>query len=200
MFGLNKPKVLEEVKSKYSGTLRVVAGYGTRYVTTGIWTQSGGVINDVWQPILRKIGKKNKSWLVLGLATGTVAKMISNKYRPARIVGVEIDSEMIRLGKKYFGLDTVSKLEILNLDAQKYIPDQTFDYVLVDMYQTDQLPKFVYTRKFLEKKLGRVVVFNHLFHEDWMKNKAEGLIDKLRLIYEDIKLIRVLTNVMIICQ
>lgn len=190
---------MEEVKSKYSGKLTVTDGYGTRYVSTGIWTQSGGVIKDVWEPILKKVGKKQKSWLVLGLATGTVAQMIAKKYQPSKIVGVEIDPEMIRIGKKYFDLDKIPNLEIVNIDAAKYKNREQSDFVLVDVYQGDVLPKFVYSEKFLNNRLGNIVVFNHLFYTPDHKKKAEELIDKLREKYPKIELVRVLTNVMIIC-
>lgn len=199
MFGFEKPKVLEEVQSKYSGTLTVTSGYGDKYVSTGIWTQSGGVIKDVWHPVLRKIGKKDKSWLVLGLATGTVAQMISKKYRPAKIVGVEIDPAMLYIGKKYFALDQIPNLEIVNLNAKWYLPNDKFDYALVDMYLTDQLPEFVYGDKFLTRKFANVVVFNHLFETDVQKRNAEKLIANLQKTYPRVELIRVLTNVMIIC-
>ncbi len=208
MFGLGKPKVLEEVESQYNGKLTVTDGYGDRYVSTGIWTQSGGVIKDVWRPVLKKIAKKDKSWLILGLAAGTAAQMISKKYRPTKIVGVEIDPEMIRIGKQYFDLDKIPNLEIINKSAE-HLPagrhglvlgPEHYDFVLVDMYQNDQLPNFVYSDKFLDKRMGNIVVFNHLFYSDEMKQNAEKLVTKLRKKYQDVRLMRVLTNLMIICQ
>ena len=90
-------------------------------------------------------------------------------------------------------------MEIINTDAQKYTSSEVFDYVLVDMYLGDKLPKFVYSDKFLQKRLGQIVVFNHLFHTDDQKQNAEKLTAKLRQIYPSIKLIRILTNLMIIC-
>lgn len=202
MFGLDKPKVLEEVESKYSGKLTVTEGYGTRYVSTGIWTQSGGIITDVWNPVLKKLAKpKGKSWLILGLATGTVAQIISKKYQPTKIVGVEIDPEMIRIGKKYFDLDKIPNLEIINEDALSTVQLSTvnYDFVLVDMYLGDQLPKFVYSDKFLQKRIGKVVVYNHLFYTSEQKENAEKLIQKLQKKYQNVRLMRVLTNMMIIC-
>jgi spermidine synthase len=201
MFGLDKPKVLEEIKSKYSGTLRVMQGYGYKYVTSGVLTQSGGLINDVWNPVLKKIAKKNKTWLVLGLATGTAAQIIAKKYKPEKIVGVEIDPEMIRIGKQYFNLGKISNLEIVNASAEHLsLNTEHFDYILVDMYLNDRLPEFVYSNKFLEQleQLGELVIFNHLYYEDWMKERAEDFIKDIGKHWKNIKLIRVLTNIMII--
>jgi spermidine synthase len=201
MLGLDKPKILEEVSSKYSGKMQVIKGYGTKYVVTGQWTQSGGVIRDVWLPVLKSVGRKEKSWLILGLATGTVARLISQKYKPTKIVGVEIDPEMIRIGKQYFDLEKISNLEIIIQSAEQLDTKDHFDFILVDMYSGDKLPDFVYTKKYLEKlkKIGVTVVFNHLFHEAWMKENAQKLVDQAKLIWPSVRLIRVLTNLMIIC-
>ena len=109
-----RPKVIEEFDSKYRGQIQVKQDWTHKYVTTGNLTQSGGLVRDVWQPVIKKFAKKNKSWLILGLATGAVAKLIP---QPARIVGVEIDPVMIAIGKKYFDLDQIPNLKILNLDA-----------------------------------------------------------------------------------
>jgi len=203
MFGLDKPKVLEEVESKFSGKLTVMEGYGHKYVVTGIWTQSGGIIEDIWKPVLKALRAQhevhNKTWLILGLATGTVAKIIAKKYKPVKIVGVEIDPAMLRIGKKYFDLDKIPNLEVINLDASKYKSNIIFDYVLVDIYQGDQLPEFIYGDKFLNNKFAKVAVFNHLFYSDSQKENAQKLVQSLKNIYTNVKLMRVLTNLMIIC-
>jgi spermidine synthase len=184
--------------------MQVIKGYGTKYVVTGQWTQSGGVIYDVWKPILDKVARKNNSWLILGLATGTAAKLISKKYKPSRIVGVEIDPDMIRIGRQYFDLDKIPDLEVKVLSAKDYVLSaiEHFDYVLVDMYSGDKLPEFVYTEKFLRKlrRCGDVVVINHLFYESWMKENAEKLVENVKNIWDEVRLERVLTNLMIICR
>src|SRR3989344_3246550 len=111
MFG---PKVLETVNSRVSGKIEVRKSDWDTYVAVGHLTQSGGLVKELWQKVLTKIPRslpvKNQSWLILGLATGTLAKLISQKYSPAQMVGVELDPQMIRLGKKYFGLDKIPNL------------------------------------------------------------------------------------------
>lgn len=197
MFG---PKVIEEFDSKYSGNLRVMQIMGDKYVSTGYWTQSGGIIKEVWKPAFKKMhAPQNKSWLILGLATGTIAKMLP---QPAKIVGVEIDPAMITIGKKYFGLDQISNLEIVVTDAQKFKSSQTFDYVLVDLYCIDNLPEFVYSPKFLSnlRNSSSLVVFNHLFHSEDQKKNALELVKKLEKIFTKVDLLRSLTNLLIICS
>jgi spermidine synthase len=199
MFG---PKLLEEVQSKYSGPLRVMQAWGYRYVSTGYWTQSGGIIKDVWQPVFKKLKpQKNKSWLILGLAAGTLAKMIP---QPAQITCVEIDPAMIAIGKKYFGLSQIPNLKIIQKDAKDYLltTKDRFDFILVDMYLGDQLPKFVYSQKFLGQleQLGQLVIVNNLFYTDTQKITCKNFIKSLEKIFPKIELIRSLTNLLVICR
>ncbi len=194
------PKTIAEFKSIYSGQLLVRQDFTNRYVTTGGLTQSGGLVKDVWQPIIKKFAKSHQTWLILGLAAGTVAKLLP---RPAGIIGVEIDPVMLNIGRQFFKLDQIANLEIVNQDAQKYLSrsKQHFDYILIDLYLGDQLPGFVYTRSFLNqvKKHGSVAIFNHLFYDQAKKARADQLVKSLSSVFPHIQLHHVLTNLMIIC-
>ena len=198
------PKTIAEFKSVYSGQLLVRQDFTNRYVTTGGLTQSGGLVKDIWQSVLKKLSQdyelRTKNWLILGLATGTVAKLLPH---PAGIVGVEIDPVMLNIGRQFFNLDHITNLEIVNQDAQKYLSrsKQHFDYLLIDLYLGDQLPGFVYTPSFLNqvKKHGSVAIFNHLFYDQAKKARAAKLVKVLSSIFPHIQLHHVLTNLMIIC-
>lgn len=198
MFG---PKTIAQFDSKYSGKVEVRKLGRDIYVTTDGLTQSGGLVKDVWRPLIKKYGQKYKSWLVLGLATGIVVKLLPN---PSRVVGVEIDPVMLNIGSKYFDLDNISNLEIINQNAQDYIlkTQEIFDFVLVDLYLGDQVPDFVYSKKFLEKlgQLGQLTIINHLFFDDIKRQNAQKLVDLVSTIFTGVKLHRVLTNLMIICS
>jgi spermidine synthase len=197
-------KILEEHESKFSGPVKVVSFWGYKYIATGILTQSGGLVKDVWEQVLKKYGRKQKSWLILGLAGGTIAKVVSDYLKPAKITGVEIDPLMIDLGKRYLDLNKIPELEIVLADAKNYIyqTKSSFDYILVDMYLCDKLPDFVYSPKFLKrlKQLSSYVIFNHLFYDPEKKTKAEELVNKLKLIFTEVTLVRKLTNLLIICS
>lgn len=199
--------IVEEFKSDFSGKIEVkkIWEWGWKYyVTVGNLTQSGGLINDLWGPVIKNCKLKIKNCLILGLATGTLAKLINKKYKNIKITGVEIDPVMIRIGKKYSGLDKIPNLKIKNEDAYSYIINHNskFDTIFVDLYLGENPPSFLYTDAFLKKlhKSGKKVVINHLFYDDFKKKKAGELIKKLEKIFKDIKLQRVLTNIMIICE
>ncbi len=199
------PKILERFASDFSGELLVMQGFGGhKYVSTGTLTQSGGIIKQLWDPVLKKIAQKNKSWLILGLAAGTLATEISKNYSPTNITGVEIDPLMIEIGKKYFSLNKIPNLEIINLDASQFILDakHKFDYIFVDMYTGDQIPEFVYYPEFIEQiaKIGKTVIFNHLFYDDHKRAGAEKLVQELEKVFTAVIHVRNLTNLLIICS
>ena len=201
IFSVFRPKVISEFKSRYSGQIQVKQDGTNRYVSVGNLTQSWGLVRDIWQPIIKKFGKKDKSWLILGLAAGTVAKLIP---QPAKITGVEIDPVMLEIGRKYFDLDKIPNLKILNIDAKDYLlkTKDKFDFVLVDLYLGDQCPRFVYSKRFLEKlkKVGKLVIINHLVYDDIKRHGAEKLVKLLSPIFKNVRLQRILTNMLIICE
>lgn len=203
MFG---PKILEIVDSPTSGNLEVRQLGKDVYVTTSGLTQSGGLMKELWQNTFKKIGSKvlkHKRWLILGLATGTVARLISQKYFPTHIVGVEIDLTMLGIGQKYFNLDTIPGLQIVTQDANDYILNATyrFDWILVDLFVGERPPNFVYSSKFIQavQKKGQRAIYNHLFYDEGKRQKARLLSAKLAAVYPHTRLIRELTNLLIIC-
>lgn len=200
-----KPRLLEEFTSSYSGVIRIYEQGGDRYITTGNLTQSGSIVRDVWQKTLSGLSRpQGKSWLILGLAGGTLAKYISAKNHPHEIIGVEIDPIMVEIGKKYFGLNQLSELKIVTSDASAYLkktPGQ-FDCILVDMYFGDIPPDFIYSIGFVNQliahtKPGGTVVFNHLFYDEPKRQSAQKLVGLLKKYFSEIKLRRQLTNLLI---
>lgn len=199
------PQVLEVVSSPINGEIKVMQDFNSIYLATGFWTQSGGLIKDLWESPLSKIHPlPGANWLVLGLSGGTAAQIISHNYSPAKIVGVEIDPIMVELGKKYLKLGQIPNLEIKVENASRYMANARLpmDYILVDMYVGDKPPAFVYEPSFLKQlySLGRVCIFNHLFYYPHQKQAAEELVEKLEKIYGSVKLQRKLANLLIICE
>jgi len=164
------PQTVEIVHSKINGEIEVVKSRGRYSVWVGGFEQSGSVyVEKLWKKGLREAEKyflhPPKSVLILGFGCGTAAKLISQKWPYAHIVGVEIDPVMIQLGKKYFGLDTVSNLKIIKADACKQVrllakKKQKFDLILVDTYLGGKSSGDPDCR-FLLKNNG-IIISNHL--------------------------------------
>lgn len=90
--------------------------------------------------------------LLLGLGGGTIAHLIWRRFGPVRIVGVENDPAVARLARSAFGLD-VPSLTLIEDDAFVYVEhDQPpYDYVAVDLFAQDAVPRRVFSRPFLRR-------------------------------------------------
>ena len=214
------PQTIEKFNSSFNGEIRVVKFLGKpRIIVKGL-IQSGGMIELIWGKGIKKIAKLLRpeadrpldencqivNCLILGLGGGTAAKIIHNKFPKAKIIGVEIDPVMIKLGKKYFGLDKLKNLTIINDDALKTLPRLRikYDLVLVDLYLGDQIPLKSESETFLrhlKKLLGKhgIIIFNRLFYG---KNRqtTENFIKKLDKIFPRTELIRAWSNLLVVSR
>lgn len=182
-------KILEERTSKYNGKLRVVKtwGMGTYIQAEGL-TQSGGVVEGIWNQTLKKIYGMHfevGNSLILGFGGGTVAKLVRKYWPNAKITGVEIDSNMIELGGKYLGIDRTNT-DIKIQDADKP-PVGEFDLVIVDLYRGDQFPKKFESEEFLRRLSGnKFVVFNRLYYKE-KKKEAGEFGEKLKRVFGNVE-------------
>src|SRR3989344_5739558 len=146
---------------------------------------------------------KIKNILILGLGGGSAAKLLTNIFPQAEIVGVDIDPVMVKAGQKYLGLGEIDQLKTIICDARSYIKknNHLHDLIIVDLYQGYQVPDFVGSLKFLtdlKHKLTRngMVIFNRLYFQKYI-SEADQFLDKLREIYHDVVVIKVRSNIFI---
>lgn len=208
MFG---SKILEEKKSKYNGSLKVIRaiGLGT-YIQAENLTQSGGIIESMWRSTLKQVKRKKervKSVLILGLGGGTIVKQIKKNWPAASITGVDIDKEIVELGKKYLKLDE-SLVKIKITDASVFLTHPSsltfYDLVIVDLYNGDQFPKKFETDKFIKLikhylTSNGTVVFNRLYYKD-NKLEAENFGKKLKRVFKNVEEYHPLVNLMLVCK
>jgi spermidine synthase len=200
---LFRPKVIGKFHSDYSGTIRVVQGWGFRHLSTNKIQQSGGIVGEIWTKSLKNRVDKYKSWLVLGVAGGTVLKIISRKYSPTRIMGIDIDPVIVDVGRKFFGLDKIPNTQIIIADAEKYIQktSEHFDYILVDLFGVDGPPQFIYKIPFLKrlKVVGTKVFINNLHDTPEHIQSAHQIHESLVALGFSVRTTRILANSVIIC-
>ncbi len=208
-------KVLEEVDSKFNGHIRVVRQFGETQIVVDGLTQSGDPIRHVWQKTVSRLrpsiltGKSgHPDILILGLGSGTLATMLSRKLPQADITGIEIDPEMIRLGRSYLGLNKARRTKIIIGDAAKIhfndLNHQSgFDLIFVDLYQGKEVPAQLDTVRFFRAVLKSLapdsqLFINRLFYDDDTRTAAQKTISTLEnLGHLEITLSRVFTNLII---
>jgi predicted membrane-bound spermidine synthase len=91
--------------------------------------------------------------LLIGLAAGTVSELYTDVYGPVPITGVELDPQIIDVGRRYFELDRPN-LTSIAADGRRWLqsqaPDRMFDVVLVDAYRPPYIPFHLTTVEFFD--------------------------------------------------
>lgn len=217
-------EIIEKINSPINGEILVVKELsGKTVMRVGKIVQSGGLVEKIWESALSQVKshipkgfpKRNKSKvessLVLGLGCGTVAELINKKWPEAQITGVEIDKEVIGIGKKYFDLDKIKNLSILNEDAIWWITSKfalvnksRYDLILVDLYKGQEFPKEAEGEEFisgLKKILNKngLIIFNRLYFGKH-KNETEKFRHKLKQLFPKVSLIRTNFNHFLVCE
>lgn len=95
--------------------------------------------------------------LFIGLAGGTAARQLAAAYEGVQIGGVEIDPEVVRLGKKYFGLDRPD-IEVFVDDGRYFLrrTEATYDVIGVDAYRQPYIPFQLTTKEFFQEVSDRL--------------------------------------------
>jgi predicted membrane-bound spermidine synthase len=98
---------------------------------------SGGGLHDV---------------LIIGLGAGTAAKQITQTYGPLPIDGVEIDPDVVALGREHFAMNEPN-LRVHVTDGRAFLGTSTerYDWVIVDAYQGSDIPFHLVTAEFFHQ-------------------------------------------------
>ena len=195
------PRKVFKTHSEISGQIVVEELLGQYSLQVQGLIQSGGLVKAIWKKPFKKILDSEfliLNSLLLGLGGGTVVQLIKARWPKAKIVGVEIDPEIIKIGKKYFGLDDVPGLQTANANAFDYIKQakQKFDLLIVDLYLGRKFPKKAENKEFFEdiKKIlssDGIVIFNRLKME---KSDLGNFEQKLKKHFSSVKLVKTSTN------
>ncbi len=88
---------------------------------------------------------------IIGLGGGTIAYTITNSYGHIPIDGVEIDPEIVQLGRQYFAM-TEPNLNVHVQDGRYYLETthKRYDMVAIDAYQQPYIPFQLTTKEFFQ--------------------------------------------------
>ncbi|MFL5845839.1 MAG: spermidine synthase [Solirubrobacteraceae bacterium] len=94
---------------------------------------------------------------ILGNAGGTVARALGHYFPDTVVDAVEIDGELSRLGRKWFGM-TGPNLHVHTADARPWLygTSERYDTILVDAYRQPYIPFYLATREFFELVADRL--------------------------------------------
>ncbi len=97
--------------------------------------------------------KDVKSMLMIGLGAGTVPKQLTKAYgNQVKIDGVEIDPEIIAMGKKYFDMNEPNLNPIAEDGRYALITSsKKYDIIGVDAYKQPYIPFHLTTKEFFQQ-------------------------------------------------
>ena len=125
----------------------------------------------------------------------------------AKIVGIEIDPTVIKIGKKYFKLSSINNLEIIIGDAKNKIDlvkNNSYDLIIIDMYQGKDIPEFLENNIFLnkiyqKKSKNGLMIFNRLYWKNYVF-EAKKFLDNLHQIFNDVDKKKTYSNLLIFAK
>jgi hypothetical protein len=154
------PDALEVAESPYSFVQALRAPDGTRrlvfdegYAVQSIFRPGRPVLDEVFAhylltPAMAQAEPRAPRVLLLGLGAGTSARGLKETYPGARVVGVELDAEVVRLARAHFGL--AADVEVHVGDARAFLAGDSrrYDAIIVDAFRFPYVPFHLTTREF----------------------------------------------------
>jgi spermidine synthase len=108
-----------------------------------------GYESDVWDAMLPDAAPANA--LILGLGGGTIAALLTQRYGPLPIVGVERDPAVAWLARHAFGLDRLPNVRVVVVNAFTFVHEcrDPYDTICVDLYVAGKMVHGVLAAPFL---------------------------------------------------
>ncbi len=93
-----------------------------------------------------------KDVLVIGLGAGLAPKRFQRDYPDMSVDVVEIDPEVVKVAREYFGFPGDDKVKVYVKDGRVFLKETTkkYDLIMVDAYYADAIPFHLTTVEFYE--------------------------------------------------
>jgi hypothetical protein len=145
------------------------------------------LVGPLFNPPPYPLGRVDRM-AIIGLAGGTIARQYSSVYGPLPIDGVEIDPEIIRAGREYFGMD-LPNLSAIVADGRHFLTqtDQIYDVIAVDAYRLPYIPWHMTTIEFFQEVRDRLdndgVLIVNVGRTETDYRLIEAVVSTLRVIF-----------------
>jgi spermidine synthase len=188
--------VVEESSSLHNDKLIVAIQDGKYVLNTQNANYSFGSLHRVFQKAFKIIRLKERnfsSYLLLGGGAGSIPSILYKELSlNISTTVVEIDKEVIRLGKKYFKLGDYPNLTIINEDAFVFVSNNTesFDLIAIDIFKDVVVPERFISPVFfdnIKKRLNPdgVVVFNFVSFDFETKQQIKNIEQLLATVFKN---------------
>ncbi len=166
--------------SSISKTIEVTWNNGELVLDSKNTNYSYGSLQRILRKGLKYIGferiKKFETVLVLGVAGGSVIKTLVDEIKfKGKIIGVEIDHNIIEIANTYFDLNKISNCEIIIDDAFEYVlkTKNTYDLIIIDIFQDTTMPNFLFQDFFIQRINSLLNVNGFILFNTMVINKTD---------------------------
>ncbi len=188
--------VVEESSSIHNDKLIVAIQDGKYVLNSQNANYSFGSLHRVFQKAFKIIRLKERNFsscLLLGGGAGSIPSILYKELGlNISTTVVEIDKEVIRLGKKYFKLGDYPNLTIINEDAFVFVSNttETYDLIAIDIFKDVMVPErfisFVFFDN-IKKRLtpNGVVIFNFVSFDFETKQQIKKIEQLLTTVFKE---------------
>ncbi|TSC61453.1 MAG: spermine synthase [Parcubacteria group bacterium Gr01-1014_48] len=128
--------------------------------------------------------------LLLGLGAGTLPLLHRILNPDLKITGLEIDPEIVRLGREYFDLDSNTNLTVIIEDARPFLArtHNLYDFIEIDLFWGGgEIPFYLASQEFFKLTAERLVpqglVAMNIYDPSLEEIIAAPLINTIRSVY-----------------
>jgi spermidine synthase len=152
--------VLHEAETSYQYA-RVVQEGGERRLELNegqavhsVWRADTVLTGNYWDAFLvdpqAALGRAPERLAILGTGGGTTARAYQRYFPATTVDAVEIDGELLDIGRRWFGLRPGPRLRLHAQDARPFLRSATerYDAIFVDAYRQPYIPFYLTTREF----------------------------------------------------
>lgn len=154
---------------------------------------------DVWDALLPSERPANA--LILGLGGGTIAALMTQRWGPVPIVGVERDPAVAWLAQREFGLAALPHVHVVVGDAFEYVRrcEDQFDAICVDLYVAGRMAHGVLGGAFLRDVERLLTAEGTITFNLWRSPYLADQLNRIRRHLEVRELTDVDENVIVTC-
>ena len=200
-------EVVERSSSPYNKVLEVWYVYGRLVLNTESVNYSFGDLDKVFRSAFSQLRVERRDIddvLLLGVGAGNVPAILREHGKHYKMLGVEIDAEVVRLARNHFGLEDYSDVEVVVADAVEHVQtiDRRFDLIVVDLFVDALVPEAAEQEAFLLRlqqllRPGGLLLFNRLMHSPDLRQQSEAFTRKMAQTLPGTKFIRANRNRML---
>lgn len=108
--------------------------------------------------LARVFAPEARSVLFLGLGGGSIQKSFYREYPDLILDVAELDPDVVKVAKEYFGVTEDSRLKIHTVDGRLFLKrtDKLYDLAILDAFSYESIPFHLTTREFLRELADRL--------------------------------------------